>query len=208
MIRTFLFDLGNVLLHFSHRRMCEQIGAILGKTADEVQAALFGSDLLHELECGRASEEDFQQQLEQSLNVTVEREALRLAASDIFTLNAPMPDLLRQLKSQGFRLVLVSNTSLPHIEWVRKRFDVLDRFDELVLSYEIGAVKPDPAFFSQALAAANCKPAECFYTDDISEYVEAARQLGIIAEVFTDASSLVEKLQNQGINIGLIDEAE
>ena len=40
MIRTCLFDMGNVLLHFCHERMCAQIGGLCGRTAAEVRALL------------------------------------------------------------------------------------------------------------------------------------------------------------------------
>ena len=97
----------------------------------------------------------------------MDRNALIDASSDIFTLNEPIVPLLDELRRLGVRLVLLSNTHPWHVDFVRRRFDVLDRFDELVLSYAVGAVKPEPAVFEATVKALRCSPSEAFYTDDI-----------------------------------------
>ncbi len=76
---------------------------------------------------------------------------------------------------------------------------MLQRFDACVLSYQVGAVKPEKAIFRAALDAIGCLPAECFYTDDVVQYVEAGRAFGLLAEVFTGVPSLVRKLQGLGV---------
>ena len=101
--------------------------------------------------------------------------------------------------------MLLSNTSVSHLNWVRGRWDVLDRFDQRVASYEAGAIKPEPPIFEAALAAAKCPPEECFYTDDIPEYITAARAYGIDAEQFIGTHSLIGQLRQRGIELGPTD---
>jgi HAD superfamily hydrolase (TIGR01509 family) len=199
MLRTLLFDLGNVLVHFSHERMCRQIGALVGRDGEEVRRELFDSELLRELECGRVSEADLQQDLERRLDVEFDTAALRCAASDIFILNAPLRPLLDELKRAGYRLVLLSNTSVTHYDWVRTQFDVMQPFDACVLSFEVGAAKPEAAIFERALEVIECEPAECFYTDDIPAYVARGREFGLDAELFTDAATLCRQLHLRGV---------
>src|SRR5690606_35053307 len=117
-------------------------------------------------------------------------ESLRLAVSDIFTLNEPMVPLLDALKARGHRLVLLSNTCVSHFEFASARFDVLQRFDDFVTSFTTGAIKPERAIFESALRRIECEPEECFYTDDIAQYVEVGRSFGLQGEVFTDADAL------------------
>jgi putative hydrolase of the HAD superfamily len=200
MLRTLLFDLGNVLVHFSHERMCRQIGALVGRSGADVRTHFFDAGLLRELECGRISEDVVQQALEQRLNVTFDAAALRRATADIFTLNAPLRPLLDELKHAGYRLVLLSNTSVTHYDWVRAQFDVMQPFDACVLSFEVGAVKPEDAIFERALQVIGCEPSECFYTDDIAAYVARGREFGLDAEVFTDAASLCRQLRERGVS--------
>lgn len=199
MIDTFLFDMGNVLVHFSHPLMCQQIADVCGSSAEEIRRLLFDLGWENEFERGELTEAQFQTRLENHFQRQIDLPALVLAASNIFTLNTPMVPILQSLRRQGKRLVLLSNTSISHIEFVRREFDVLGEFDDFVLSYEVGAMKPQPAIFESALNKIHCPPERCFYTDDIPAYIEVARQHGLQAEVFTTAESLAGQLAHRGV---------
>jgi FMN phosphatase YigB (HAD superfamily) len=198
-VRTLLIDLGNVLLFFSHARMCAQIAAVCQAPVGELEQILFKEQLQRRFERGELSEVEFRQVLESALGRPLDAEALRTAASDIFTLNEPMVPLLDRWKHAGYRLVLLSNTCVTHYEWVRRHFDVLNRFDHCVLSYRVGAAKPEDAIYEAALEVIECPPADCFYTDDIPEYVERGRAFGLHAEVFRDVPTLRRQLEQLGV---------
>lgn len=199
MIDTFLFDMGNVLVHFSHPLMCQQIANVCGSSAEEIRHLLFDQGWENEFERGELTEAQFQSRLENHFQRQIDLPQLVRAASDIFTLNAPMVPILQSLRRQGKRLVLLSNTSISHIEFVRREFDVLSYFDDCVLSYEVGAMKPQPAIFESALSKIHCPPERCFYTDDIPAYIEVALRHGLQAEVFTTAASLEGHLARRGV---------
>lgn len=202
MIHTFLFDLGNVLLFFSHDRMCQQIGALCGKTGPEIRELLFGGDQNLSFDRGTITESEFVTWLEAKTDSNLDLEELRLAVADIFTPNETMFPILDELKNRGHRLVLLSNTNIMHVEFIRREYEVLEKFDHLVLSYEVGAVKPEAAIYEAALRAIECEPQQCFYTDDISKYVIAGRQHGLQAEIFTTTAAFVEQLSARGIELG------
>ncbi len=199
MIRTFLFDMGNVLVHFSHERMCEQIGALCGQTGPDLKQHLISSGRQWDFERGLVSPDEFHQWFESTFKTKVDQKALARAASDIFTLNEPIVPVLDELKSRGYRLVLLSNTSVFHYEFIRDQFQVLDRFDDFVLSYEVKALKPEPAIYEDALKKIGCDAPDCFYTDDIVQYVEGGRRHGLDAEVFTTVNELKTQLAVRGI---------
>lgn len=201
MIRTVVFDMGNVLVRFSHERMCEQIGRLCGRTGGEIAVILLQSGLQWDFERGRVSEAEFHRRFEEAAGRQVLLDDLRHAASDIFVPNDDVREVVLALKQAGHRLVLLSNTSIAHYEFIRSRWDFLDPFDELVLSYEVGAIKPEPAIFEAALAAIRCRPEEAFYTDDVPAYVEAGRSHGLDAEVFTTAVALRGCLAERGIDL-------
>ena len=201
MIKTFLFDMGNVLVRFCHTRMCAQIGELCGRPGDDVREALFGSELQWRFERGFISEGEFHIQMEQLLEHALDQEALIHAGSNIFELNESLVPILDALRAGGHRLVLLSNTSVSHFEFVQRTFDVLDRFDDFVLSYRVGAMKPEPAIYTAALHAIQCEPRECFYTDDIPDYVAQGRKFGLDAEVFTDTETFQQQLAARGITV-------
>jgi HAD superfamily hydrolase (TIGR01509 family) len=82
---------------------------------------------------------------------------------------------------------------------VRERYPMLRHFDEFVLSYEVRAMKPSPEIYREAIARASCRPEECFFTDDIPQYVEAARREGIDAVRFESREQLEREMAARGI---------
>jgi glucose-1-phosphatase len=200
-IRTFLFDMGNVLVHFCHDRMCRQIGALCGQSGADIRKLLIDSGLQWDFERGRLTEEQFHRTFQQIVQRELVLADLVRAGSDIFELNTSIVPILDELKARGHRLVLLSNTSVSHFQFVQQSFDVLQRFDAFTLSFEVGAIKPEPAIFEAALKAIDCAPEECFYTDDVADYIRAARNYGLQAEVFTDSAHLLQQLEHRGISL-------
>ncbi len=198
-IKTCLFDMGNVLLYFSHDTMCRNAAAVSGASEDRVRDVLLNSGLQWQLERGEISEREFHEGFERQLEATVEFDALKYAVGDIFRLNQSIVPLLAELKQLGLRLVLLSNTSITHLQFIQDNFDVLNAFDALTTSYQAGVLKPESKIYEDALSKADCAPHECFYTDDIEEYVTAARNFGINAEVYSDTSKTRTVLQALGV---------
>ncbi len=203
MVRTILFDMGNVLVYFSHELMCAQIGALCEKSESEIRRLLLDSGLQWRFERGRISETEFHREFEEAAGCSVQLSELIHAGSDIFEANEQIPPLLEELRGLKHRLVLLSNTSISHFEHVRSNFDVLDHFDDFVLSYEVGSLKPDPEIFHAAAEVIGCDPAECFFTDDIEANVEAARRFGLDAEVFTGVGATIEQLRRRDVELTL-----
>lgn len=204
MIRTVFFDMGNVLLFFSHARMCAQIGALCGWSGEDIARLVIDSRLQWEFEAGRLTPQEFHAELEKLTDRRIDVASLERAASDIFELNTDILPLLDELRQHNIRLVLLSNTCITHYRWIEERFDVLQRFDACVTSFEVGALKPETAIYEAALSAAQAPPEQCFYTDDLSHNIEAARRFGIRADVFRDTAALIEHLRDCGVPLSKV----
>ena len=200
-IRTILFDMGNVLVFFSHERMCRQMAEVCDVTPTRIRETVFDTELQWRFERGQISEAAFHRTMERILDRSIDIASLRRAVADIFEPHPEIMPLLWRLKTLGIRLVLLSNTCRIHIDWVRDQFSVLDPFDSFVLSCEVGAIKPEPAIYERALEEIQCLPEECFYTDDIPRYVEVGRQFGLQAEVFRDVATLARHLRARGLDL-------
>lgn len=195
MIRACLFDMGKVLVEFSHDQMLRQMADVCGCTGEELRACLMDSGRLLQYERGVIDEAELHHLLETQFERPIDAEALQRAASDIFTEKTEMLPLLEELRELGLRLVLLSNTSRAHFEFIRARFSFLDYFDACVLSYEVRALKPEPEIYRAAVQAAGQPPAHCFFTDDIAENVRAARACGLQAEQFFNRDQLLLALR-------------
>lgn len=203
MIRTLICDLGNVLCFFSHEKMYAQVGRLYGVSGSAMKAAFTEKGWLREYETGRLSSGQLRRLLHETFKPDVESddETLLQASSDIFEVNPSMLELVDRLKQLGLRLVLLSNTSDAHRLWVERNFDVLQRFDAMVLSYEVGFVKPEAGIYVAAQQQALCLPSECFYIDDIPEYIAMGRKQGWHAEVYRSTDEIATRLRSLGVEL-------
>jgi len=195
------FDLGNVILNFSHERMCRQIAEVTGTDAKTVHHVVFDSGLKEKAEAGGCSCTDFLGALASELKCQPNPKKLERAISDIFTVNTSLIPLLGHLRGAGHRIGLLSNICESHWKYIcQDNFGcVPELFSVLSLSYEIGCVKPDPRIFTTAAAKAGVPPQEIFYTDDIPGHVAAAKAAGFDAVQFTTVPRLHAELRKRGI---------
>lgn len=192
MKRTLFFDLGNVLIFFDHQKMCRQLSAVCGLDLGSVEKVMhaFGDPY----ERGHVTSRGIFDEVCRLAQRELDYETVIHAISDIFEPNEPTIAIALALKERGHRLFLLSNTCEAHFAFASNRFPFLKQFDGYVLSYEVGARKPEKTIYEKALKIAGCRKEECFYTDDILPYVESARSLNIDAEQYTDPQSLTQHL--------------
>lgn len=96
-----------------------------------------------------------------------------------------MWEWVEQLRAAGKRVAMLSNMPRDLGEALRAKTQKLDRFDNVTLSYEVHAVKPERAIYEHCLEALGTSPHETLFLDDRQENVEGARAVGIHAIQFT-----------------------
>lgn len=194
------FDLGKVLLDFDHRDMFRQMGEVAGIDADRVREVLFEGELQVEYELGRLSTEEFYEAFCEKTGTRPDRDALALAANDIFELNLSMLPVVAQLQHAGYRLGILSNTCWSHWEHCKRRFRIVaDGFEVHALSCEIHAAKPDAAMYRAAAELAGVACEEMFFTDDNPDNVAGACAAGVDALQYTSTPELAAELRKRGI---------
>ncbi len=197
----FYFDMGNVLLMFSHERMAAQMAAVVGIEQQRAWDILFGGDLGIRHESGTITNEQFYDEFCRAAGKTgVDRAALDLAACDIFWLHVPMVAIAGRLNAAGYRLGVLSNTNDAHWRYVTGRFSYLSTmFHVRAMSYDIHVMKPDSRIYVEAARLAGVEPSEVFYTDDRPENIEGAIAAGFDAVLFTTPAALSRELWRRGI---------
>jgi glucose-1-phosphatase len=199
MHKAILFDLGRVLVDFDFRRGYGALEGLCPYTAAEIPRRLAGTGLVERFETGLVEPRDFVAQMCGILDLRVDYDQFREIWSSIFT-KSLIPESMLEGLGRGYRLVLVSNTNALHFEMLRETFDnLLRHFDDLVLSHEVHAMKPKAEIYRVAVDRAQCRPEECFYTDDIAAYVEGAKRMGIDGVVFESREQLEGEMRGRGI---------
>ena len=198
-----IFDFGNVVAFFDYLKAATTLGRSLGISGEAVLDRLrpLGfSDQLKAYERGAITAEDFSRAVSEMAGLTIKHDDFAAAWADIFDLNETIPPLLAQLKREGYTLVLGSNTNDLHAAQFRRQFaEPLAFFDRLVLSYEVGHIKPSSGFYLACAEAAGAPPGECVFIDDLPENVEGARQAGLVGLLYRNSPMLIEDLAKLGV---------
>jgi len=189
-IKTVIFDLGKVLIPFDFSRGYRAMERYCGYPAAEIPQRLSTTDLVHRFETGMLEPRDFVDELSRVLNLRVDYQQFCDIWSSIFLPDTLVPEEIVAGIGARYRMLVLSNTNSIHFEMVRKNYPILRHFHDLVLSYEVKAMKPSPAIYQEAIQRAQCRPEECFFTDDIAAYVEGARREGIDAVQFESCEQL------------------
>lgn len=195
---TYFFDLGGVLIDFSHQRMCENIAKLCDVPPSFVETRLFQEGLSDAYERGDLDSADIHREMEALAQKPLHFKELIDACSNIFSPKPEMAALLEELKAKGARLILLSNTCKAHFDKVKAQFAFLELFDGCILSYEVGARKPEKKIFDAALEMGETPIQRCFYIDDVAEYVVAAKAMGLDGHHFKGVKELCKAIQERG----------
>ncbi len=114
-------------------------------------------------------------------------------------LEGPQPhkayiSMLRKLKEEGYKLILLSNACDFLVPYLIKRYGIEDLFDELYISYEIHHYKPNKDAFTYALEKSGFSPSEAYFIDDNKENVEVASSLGINGILYKDNEETIKEI--------------
>ena len=139
-----------------------------------------------QLEEGKISEEEYRREVCKKIGREVTFEELQHCWLG-YMKEIPERNLvtLRNLKKQGYRVILLSNTN-PYVSaWVDSEtfsadgHPIGDYFDAMYRSYEVKYMKPDENFFRYVLSQEQIMPEECLFIDDGPRNCCAASELGL-----------------------------
>jgi epoxide hydrolase-like predicted phosphatase len=108
--------------------------------------------------------------------------------------NGKLLSYIKQLK-ESYKVGLLSNVGT---NWIRETFlseEEQGMFDEIVLSYEVGLAKPDPAIFELVAEKLGLSPADCLLVDDSTGHCTAAARLGIKTIVYENFQQMKQELE-------------
>ena len=196
------FDVGNVLCYFSREKQIRQVAEVAGVSEAIIKDLLIGPQGLHwRYETGEVNDEQFYDEFCGTTHSRPDPRALRRANSEIFTFNSSLLPLIGHLEDAQIPLGILSNTSPSHWSVLTDgRYGILPgSFEKLVLSYEVGALKPDEKIYRRAVELAGVPPEQILFTDDIAGHIEAARKIGIDAVQYTTTDALWHEFRKRGV---------
>jgi putative hydrolase of the HAD superfamily len=197
-IDLLVWDFGGVICAYDYRIFSDRLAARIGRDGDEVFAAVFRGTLQAEFELGRLSGPEYHRLLMARLGADLPYDEFFPLYGDIFREIPATTRLLDSLHGR-YPLYLLSNTNAIHFGFVLPRVPALRLFRELILSYQVGAMKPDPRIFREVSRRSGLPAEACVFIDDRPEHVEGAGRCGLRAIRFQDPGQCAEALRDLGV---------
>ena len=204
-IKTIIFDLGGVVIDLDFSNFYNSIitQSPLNKPKTPIILEFFRqSDIYHQ---GNMTDDEFYQLACDLLQAcAVDQSDFYSAFNSIISgLNPEIIKLIQNLQeTKKYRLIALSNVNSSHWDYIlKKKWDFIECFDDLILSHEIHLIKPDPKIFEYAIQKAKCKPDQIVLIDDGLNNIRSAQEFGIHGIKFTNKEDLIGELLKLGVKV-------
>jgi HAD superfamily hydrolase (TIGR01509 family) len=200
MVRSVISDLGKVILFFDNSIFFRKLAEFCPFTAMDIAERVHKNrDLIRSFDTGKISPDGFYREVIKRLDARVDQKTFFTLYCDIFSLNTPVLDVLAGLRGR-YKLILLSNTDIKRFGFIRDSFPEIFIFEEYVLSFEVGYLKPHPQIYKKALKKAEARAEECVFIDDLEENIEGAKKVGLETLLYKPQTDLKAELRGKGLS--------
>lgn len=112
-------------------------------------------------------------------------------------LNKELVDYIKDELRDKYKIGLISNSDSDYLRREIDKYHLEPLFDAIIISSEVGAIKPELEIFRIALERLGSQADEAIFIDDNPTYVQAAEQLGISAIVYRDFDTFKTDLEGK-----------
>ncbi|MGN0329752.1 MAG: HAD family hydrolase [Kineothrix sp.] len=179
MIKTIIFDIGNVLAGFAWKEYFRSFG-YSQEILERIAAATVGSGFWGEYDRGILSDEEIMELFIRN-DPGIERE-LRESLGDVSGMvvryGYAVP-WVKELKERGYQVLVLSNFGRKGYEDCKDALDFLEYVDGGILSFQVKVIKPEPEIYRILLERYELVPEECVFLDDTEENLRGAERFGI-----------------------------
>ncbi len=194
-IRAVIWDMGGVILRTEDHTFRTDLATRLGLDREGLERIVFDGEVSERATLGQIGVDELWQDICARLQLPPERLAeLQQGFWGGDRLDTELVDYIRSLRPK-YRSGLLSNAWLDMRQVLQERMHILDAFDEVIISAEVGLMKPDPRIFQLAVERLGAAPAEAVFIDDFPPNVRAAREFGLNAIRFRDPAQARAELE-------------
>jgi putative hydrolase of the HAD superfamily len=200
--RAIIFDIGRVLIRVDVSRAVAGLALGPALSPQEAWSAIEKDPRWPDWQEGRISPQDWHLHLSKRLGGSLTFEQFSEVWNRALAPEPIQSELFLEKLSKKYRLALLSNTDPIHMSQEETRFPFFRFFPVRIYSFRVGASKPNPLIFREALRACKVRAEEAIYIDDVASYTEAAQRLGMTGLVFQTPERLQTDLRNVGVDLG------
>jgi len=194
-IKAVIWDLGGVILRTEETAPRQQLADRLGMARYDLEELVFHSPSGMRAQRGEISVEQHWENLRQELNLSKEEmPAVREAFWGGDRIDTGLLEDIRSLRPR-VRLGLLSNAFSDLRQVITEVWGFSDVFETLVISAEVGIMKPDARIYHLALDRLAVRPDEAVFIDDFPRNVAGSQALGIPTILFQNRQQAWQELQ-------------
>jgi epoxide hydrolase-like predicted phosphatase len=189
-IRATIWDLGGVILRTEDHRYREKWEKRLGLEDRGLDKLIFRNKVSQLASIGQASVSDIWESIREELNLS--DEDLEQMREDFFAHDRIDEYLLAYIRRLHgpYKTGMITNAWPDVRHWIENEWKIADAFDSILISAEVGIVKPDPAIYTLSLQALDVQPDEAIFIDDFIENIEGAKSAGMHVIHFQDSEEV------------------
>jgi epoxide hydrolase-like predicted phosphatase len=194
-IQAIIFDFGGVLVRTSDFTPRERLAARFGMTSHELMDLVFVGDSGMGAQRGEITIEQHWENVRLALKLTPQE--LVDFKDEFWSKDVIDTELIEYIRSlhRSYRTALLSNAFSDLRQMIIEQWRFADAFDTLVISSEIGIVKPDPRIYHLVLERLGVQPAEAVFVDDFQKNIEGAKAVGMQGIHFRDPEQARSELE-------------
>lgn len=195
MLKAVIFDVGGVLIRTHSRAGREKWADRLRMEPREFEDFVFGGESGRLAQLGHKTAGAHWRWLQDHFRL--DEAELAEMRRDFFAgdvLDQSLLDYIERLRAAGYRTGLLSNTADNARELWAQVYPLLEYFDGIVISAEVGLMKPDPRIYHLAADSLGVQVDEALFVDDFLENINGARRVGMSTLYFTDPQVVQRQL--------------
>jgi putative hydrolase of the HAD superfamily len=201
MIKVICFDLDGVYFINGKKNFIANLVS-RGVTEEEAIRVFLKSDQMNQqYKTGRINDEAYWSWAAKQWGLNLSPQELIDLMIAGYEVNQPAAALVKKVREEGYKTAICSNNFPARINGLNKRFNFLADFDVVVVSYEVGVLKPDQKIFETLIEKSGVKPGEIVYSDDDAGKIEGATKLGVKTFVYEDFDQFCQELKKLGLRI-------
>jgi epoxide hydrolase-like predicted phosphatase len=183
----YIFDLGNVIVDIDFKRVMGVWSDYSRIPLANLQKSFVMGEAFQQHERGQISDEDFAAAVCKEMDMPLSFEQFAAGWQAVFVALRPeVIALMKQLREQGHRVVVLSNTNRLHTTfWPGEYPQIAEAADKIYLSQEMGMRKPDVEIYQKLLETEGFSAEQAIFFDDNADNIKGAQRLGITSILVT-----------------------
>lgn len=192
-IRAVFFDFGGVIMRTEYQAPRQHLAERFRMDYDDIDKAVFGSESARRASVGEITEEvHWLEVLKRFRQPAIEMKTFKDEFFGGDVIDRQLVEVIRSMRGK-FHTGLISNAWSGLREFITRE-KIIDVFDTVVISAEVGVVKPSAGIYEVALQQAGVKAKEAIFVDDVAANIDACEKIGMKGILFKEPQEVLAQL--------------